>query len=185
MGLFKEWGVDNLSLRRKVRRRISKRKLKKRSEPKDYTGRTYNDYIEFIKGNSNYLTTEMETVYNQQSGPYIQTFILENTNLMIGILKNKRTAEEMSNTLNYFEDILTNDMYNRLFSLILTDRGSEFYKPNLFELSHKTGKIRTNIFYCDAQMPSQKPHVENNHGFIRAILEKQTNMKEITQEIST
>lgn len=49
----------------------------------------------------------------------------------------------------------------------LTDRGSEFAKPQLFEINHETGKIRGNIFYCDAQMPSQKPHVENNHEFIR------------------
>jgi len=27
-----------------------------------------------------------------------------------------------------------------------------------------------NIFYCDAQMPSQKAHVENNNEFIRDII---------------
>ena len=39
-------------------------------------------------------------------------------------------------------------------------------KPQLFEINHETGEIRSNIFYCDAQTPSQKPHVENNHEFI-------------------
>ena len=61
-------------------------------------------------------------------------------------------------------------MYQRLFGLLLTDRGSEFAKSQLFEVNTETGKIRSNIFYCDAQMPSQKPHVENNHEFIRDII---------------
>lgn len=117
-------------------------------------------------------TTEMDTVYNQQDGPYIQTFIFENTGLMIGLLKQHKTADEMSNSLNYFQDILPDDMYYKLFGLLLTDRGSEFAKPNLFEINHETGEISTYIFYCDAQTPSQKPHVENNHAFIRDIISK-------------
>ena len=88
----------------------------------------------------------------------------------------------MSNSLNYFQDILSYDMYQKLFSLILTDRGSEFAKPQLFEINHETGEIRGNIFYCDAQMPSQKPHVENNHEFIRNIIPKKRNMKDLTQD---
>ena len=139
MGLFKDWGVTNLELRRKVTRKLRRKKLKKRAEPADYTGKKYEDYLEFIKSNPCSATTEMDTVYNHQDGPYIQTFIFENTSLMIGLLKQKKTAEEMSNSLNYFQDILPDDMYQKLFSLILTDRGSEFAKPQLFEINHETG----------------------------------------------
>ena len=51
-----------------------------------------------------------------------------------------------------------------------------------FEINHETGKFRTNIFYCDAQMASQKPHVENNHIFIRDIIQKKKSMKNLTQD---
>lgn len=88
----------------------------------------------------------------------------------------------MSDSLNYFQDILPDEMYQKLFGLILTDRGAEFSKPQLFEMNCQTGEIRTNIFYCDSQMPSQKPHVENNHEFIRYIIQKKKSMKELTQE---
>ena len=37
MGLFKDWGVTNLDLRRKVTRKSKKKKLKKRAETADYT----------------------------------------------------------------------------------------------------------------------------------------------------
>ena len=124
----------------------------------------------------------MDTVYNRQNGPYIQTFIFENTNFMIGVLKKNKTAEEMSNSLNYFQEILSEDMFKKLFGLILTDRGSEFNKPNLFEINYNTGELRTNIFYCDAQMPSQKPHVENNHELLRYIIPKNIDIKNLTQE---
>lgn len=76
---------------------MRRKKIKKRAEPADYTGRKYEDYLEFIKNNPCSATTEMDTVYNHQDGPYIQTFMFENTGFMIGFLKQKKTAEEMSN----------------------------------------------------------------------------------------
>ena len=181
MGLFRDWGITNLSLKRKVKRKIKNQKLKKRSEPADYTGRKYEDYIKFIEENPNVPTTEMDTVYNNANGPYIQTFIFEHTGLMIGILHSEKTAISMASSLDRFQDILEDD-YSKLFSLILTDRGSEFSKPQLFEINHETGEIRTNIFYCDPQTPSQKPHVENNHNFVREILPNGMSWTKLTQE---
>lgn len=181
MGLFSDWGINNLSLKRKVKRKIRNKKLKKRNESVDYTGRKYQDYLEFIKEHSNIPTTEMDTIYNSPSGPCIQTFIFENTGLMIGRLHQVKNSESMSNTLNELQELLDND-YSKLFSLILTDRGSEFAKPRLFEINHDTGEFRTNIFYCDPQSPSQKPHVENNHNFVREILPRGMDWYHLTQE---
>lgn len=181
MGLFKEWDINTISLKRAVKRKNSTKKLKKRNEPADYTGRKYEDYLKFIEGNPNVPTTEMDTVYNNASGPYIQTFIFEHTGLMIGILHSEKTAKSMSDALNKLQDILGND-YVQLFSLLLTDRGTEFAKPDLFEINMETGEIRSNIFYCDAQTPSQKPHVENNHNFVREILPNGMSWTNLTQE---
>ena len=100
---------------------------------------------------------------------------------MIGKLKQLKNAESMSNSLNEFQEILKDD-YNKLFSIILTDRGSEFAKPQLFELNIETGELRSNIFYCDPQTPSQKPHVENNHNFVREILPNGMDWYHLTQE---
>lgn len=181
IGLFNDWGINNLSLKRKVKRKVKNKKLKKRNEPTDYTGRKYQDYLEFIKQHPNIPTTEMDTIYNSQSGPYIQTFIFENTGLMIGKLHQVKNSESMSNSLTEFQDILEDD-YSKLFSLLLTDRGSEFAKPRLFEINYDTGEFRTNIFYCDPQTPSQKPHVENNHNFVRDILPRGMDWYHLTQE---
>ena len=181
MGLFRDWNITNLSLKRKVQRRMRNKKLKKRNEPANYTGRKFEDYLKFIKEHPNVQTTEMDTVYNNQSGPYIQTFIFQHTCLMIGILHSALTSASMASSLDNFQEILGED-YSKIFSLILTDRGSEFVKSELFEVNMDTGEIRTNIFYCDPQQSSQKPHVENNHNFVREILPNGMSWIDLTQE---
>ena len=179
-GIFQDYGINNFSLRRQVS--MKKRKqLKKRKEPVNYDGRRYKDFLQFIKDNPNIITTEMDTVYNHQDGPYIQTFIFQNTGLMIGFLHIEKTSESMASTLDDLQEILKND-YFKLFSLILTDRGTEFQKYELFEVNTETGEIRTNIFYCDPQTPSQKPHVENNHNYVRDIIPNGKSLKTLTQE---
>ena len=88
----------------------------------------------------------------------------------------------MSKTLNKFQDILSDKEYEKLFSVLLTDRGSEFAKPQQFEINMDTGEIRSKIFYCDPMQSSQKPHVENNHIFIREILPNGQDWSSLTQE---
>lgn len=92
-----------------------------------YKGRRYKDYLEFVKHNPTIPTTQMDTVYNQQEGPYIQTFIFQNTGLMLVFLHIEKTSESMASTLDDLQVILEDDYY-KLFSLLLTDRGSEFEK---------------------------------------------------------
>lgn len=179
-GVFQDYGINNFSLRRQVSMR-QRKKLKKRKEPVNYDGRRYKDYLEFIEDNPTIPTTQMDTVYNQQDGPYIQTFIFQNTGLMIGFLHKEKTSESMANTLDDLQITLENDYY-KLFSLLLTDRGSEFEKYGLFEVNSETGEIRSNIFYCDPQTPSQKPNVENSHNYVRDIIPNGKSLKNLTQE---
>lgn len=179
-GIFQDYGINNFSSRRQVAMR-KRKKLKKRKEPVNYEGRRYKDYLEFVKENPIIPTTQMDTVYNQQDGPYIQTFIFQNTGLMIGFLHTEKTSESMASTLDNLQETLKDD-YQKLFSLLLTDRGSEFEKYELFEVNAETGEIRSNIFYCDPQTPSQKPHVENNHNYVRDIIPNGKSLKNLTQE---
>lgn len=181
MGLFKEFGIDNFSLKKKVQRRIKSKKLKKRRQPVNYEGREYKDYLEYAKTHPFEHTTEMDTVYNSQSGPFIQTFIFENTGLMIGFLHKERTSVSMASTLDKLQELLEDDYYTH-FSLLLTDRGPEFEKYDLFENNYQTDEARGHIFYCDPQRPDQKPHVENNHNLVRNILPNKRNLDKLTQE---
>ena len=181
MGLFKEFGIDNFSLRKKVSRKVKSKILKKRRQPVNYKGREYKDYLEYAKSHPFESTTEMDTVYNSQSGPYIQTFIFEYTGLMIGFLHSEKTSISMASTLDKLQELLEDDYYTH-FSLLLTDRCSEFEKYDLFENNYQTDESRGHIFYCDTQRPDQKPHVENNHNFIRNILPNKRKLDKLTQD---
>ena len=178
--IFKDYGIDRFSLRRQVSMKPRK-KTKVRKEPTNYEKHKYEDYLKFIQANPTLNTTEMDTVYNQNEGPFIQTFLFQNTGLMIGFLHKEKTSASMAATLDYLQEILHDD-YKKLFSLILTDRGSEFEVSKLFEVNFETGEFRTNIFYCDPQTPSQKPHVENNHNYVRDILPNGKKLSKLTQE---
>lgn len=181
MGVFKDYGIDNFSLKEQVNRKQFKNKYKKRKEPTNYENHKYKDYLKFKEDNSEVPTTEMDTVLNSQSGPYIQTFYFEGSGIIIGFIHKEKTSESMSKTLDYLENKLGHDLYRELFSLILTDRGVEFEKVNLFEINQETGEFRTNIFYCDAYQSSQKPHVENTHNYIRDIIPNEIDISNITQ----
>lgn len=180
--VFKDDGINNFSLKEQVNRKKFKNKYKKRKEPTNYDGHRYKDYLKFKEENPDTPTTEMDTVLNSQSGPYIQTFYFEGSGLMIGFLHQEKTSESMAKTLDSLEDILEHDTYRELFPLILTNRGVEFEKVQLFEFNKNTGEFRTNIFYCDAYQSSQKPHIENTHNYIRDIIPNEVDMSNLTQE---
>ena len=179
-GIFKDYGIDNFSLRRQVSMK-KKKSLKPRRSPSLYNGHKYEDYLEFKKEHPNMPTTEMDTVYNDPEGPYIQTFIFENTQMMIGFLHREKTSASMASSLDHLEDVLQED-FPRIFSLLLTDRGPEFEKHDLFEINPETGVIRSNIYYCDPQASYQKPHVENNHNYVRDVIPNGKKLDMLTQE---
>ena len=120
---------------------VKKTKLKKRKEPQNYDGRTYSYSLNYKVLNPYLPTTKMDTVYNSQSGPYVQTFMFENACFMLGILYMDKTADSMSTTLSIFQDILSNEEYKELFSLLLTDRGTEFGRTDNLKLILKQVKL--------------------------------------------
>lgn len=180
-GVFKDFGVDNFSLKEQVQRKQWSKKYKKRKEPANYKGRSHQDYITFIQQNPEAKVVEMDTVYNSASGPYIQTFIFPELEFMIGRLHGEKTSENMALSLDYYQNKLGFDEFVRLFSLLLTDRGTEFEKFNFFERD-KQGNSRLHIFYCDAMQSAQKPHVENNHKYVRDIIPNGIDIGKLTQE---
>ena len=181
MGLFKDFGVDKFSLKEVVNRKSFHGKYKVRKEPAVYTFHKYTDYLAFCREALHAPTTEMDTVYNDPSGPFIQTFIFEGTSFMFGTLHEEKTSRSMADTLDDLQERLGDDLFKSLFSLLLTDRGSEFEKVSLFETNSRTEELRLNIFYCDPMQSAQKPHVENNHNYIRDIIPNGYPLTHLTQ----
>ena len=71
--------------------------------------------------------------------------------------------------------------YSQLFPIILTDNGSSFLDPSLFEMPHRQD-VLTKVFYCDPMSSWQKGRLEKNHEFIRYILPKGTSFDSLTEQ---
>ena len=180
-GVFKEFNVDNFSLKEQVNRKQFKGKYKKRKEPANYNGRRYADYLDFCAQHPELHVVEMDTVYNHPSGPYLQTFHFSDVRMMIGRLHQDKTSESMASTLDIFQEWLGLELFRELFPVLLTDRGSEFEMFQLFE-KDKSNNDRLRIFYCDPMQSSQKPHVEGNHNYVRDIIPNGKPMGGLAQE---
>ena len=77
-----------------------------------------------------------------------------------------------------FLEYIGKENFSSLCDCILTDRGSEFSKPELFE-KDTTGNKRCKVFYCDPMRSCQKARVEKEHTVLRYIVVKNKSFEDI------
>lgn len=179
-GIFKEFGLIDIDLRIKTKRKITKKasnKYKKRKDKKYLNGRTYDDFINYTAENKNLSVVEMDTVYNNGStGPFMQTFKFLDYSFMFIVYQEEKTAKSMVEGVDLLEKILGKELFNEEVAIIKTDRGSEFSDAEGFEKEENESR-RTRIFYCDPMASGQKGSLENNHKEIRYICPKENDLK--------
>ena len=73
-------------------------------------------------------------------------------------------------------------MFKRIFEVILTDNGSEFFNPISIETDYTTGEVLAHVFYCDPSASYQKGSIEKNHEYIRYVLPKKSSFDNLTQD---
>lgn len=181
-GIFREFGLLDIDLRIKTKRKITKKasnKYKKREDKKYLNGRTYDDFINYTAENKNLSVVEMDTVYNNGStGPFMQTFKFLDYSFMFIVYQEEKTAKSMVEGVDLLEKILGEDLFNEEVAIIKTDRGSEFCDAEGFEKEENESR-RTRIFYCDPMASGQKGSLENNHKEIRYICPKENDLKDL------
>ena len=181
-GIFREFGLLDIDLRIKTKRKITKKasnKYKKREDKKYLNGRTYDDFINYTAENKNLSVVEMDTVYNNGStGPFMQTFKFLDYSFMFIVYQEEKTAKSMVEGVDFLEKILGEDLFSEEVAIIKTDRGNEFCDAEGFEKEENESR-RTRIFYCDPMASGQKGSLENNHKEIRYICPKENDLKDL------
>ena len=181
-GIFREFGLLDIDLRIKTKRKIAKKasnKYKKREDKKYLNGRTYDDFINYTAENKNLSVVEMDTVYNNGStGPFMQTFKFLDYSFMFIVYQEEKTAKSMVEGVDLLEKILGEDLFSEEVAIIKTDRGSEFCDAEGFEKEENESR-RTRIFYCDPMASGQKGSLENNHKEIRYICPKENDLNDL------
>lgn len=181
LGVFE---VRNIDLQRKVKYKPRKENEKSRTriDIAVRKERTYEDFLNYITMHPEASIVEMDTVIGFSGGKVLLTLLFRKTKLMLIYLLDNKTKNCVTKQFELIKEKLGNDLYKKLFEVVLTDNGSEFFNPFGIELDNKTGEVLSHLFYCDPGKSYQKGTIEKNHEFIRYILPKGTSFNSLTQE---
>lgn len=175
--------VRNIDLPRKVRfKQRVKNNTTYKIDKECLIDRTYEDFIEYLNINPDTSIVQMDTVIGKQGGKCLLTIHFVDTSFMLAFLREHNDAQSVIDIFNNIQETVTIDKFKELFSLILTDNGSEFSNPTEIEFDMNTGELRTQIFYCHPSSPFEKGSCEVNHELLRRILPKGTSLDNLTQE---
>ena len=79
---------------------------------------------------------------------------------MLILKMENQTTDEVTRMFEYLQYMIPEDDYKRLFQVILTDNGHEFFDVNNIECIHSTGEYVTHLFFCEPHMSCQKGMIE-------------------------
>ena len=181
LGVF---SFKNIDLPRKVRykKRKENEKQRIRRETAIRKGRTYEEFKEYVGKHPECSIVEMDTVEGIKGGKVYLTLLLRQSKFMLIYLMEKKTMECVEKAFEKIKEILGIDMFKKVFEVILTDNGTEFFDPISIEVDKETGEIISHIFYCDPGASWQKGAIEKNHEYIRYVLPTGSTFDNLTQD---
>ena len=181
LGVF---SFRNIDLPRKVKYKPRKENEKQRirRETAIRKGRTYEDFKEYISKHSEASIVEMDTVEGKKGGKVFLTLLFRQSKFMLIYLMDKKTTECVEEAFKQIKEAIGIKTFKKVFEVILTDNGSEFFNPISIEVDEETGEIISHVFYCNPGASWQKGAIEKNHEYIRYVLPKGSSFDELTQE---
>ena len=108
------------------------------------------------------------------------TMLHRKSGFMIICLLKEHNQMAVIEAINDICDKLGIELFQKLFQVILADRGTEFGNPYAIECD-RNGEIKTKLFYCDPYCSWQKGMLERNHEFIRQVLSKGKSFNDLSQ----
>ena len=179
-GVFEFKPIDMPRMVRYKKRQNTKRRTRQEREIR--IGRTYEDFKNYIFENPDLNIVEMDTVEGiSEDFKCLLTLYWRKTHFMMIFLLESQTTDEVTQVFEYLQQELLEDEYKKLFPIILTDNGHEFFDVQNIECDHKTGEQLSQVFYCDPHESWQKGGIEKNHELIRYVLPKGTSFENLTQ----
>ena len=181
LGVF---SFKNIDLPRKVK--YKKRKENKRQRIRQETairrGRTYEYFKEYIGKHPECSIVEMDTVEGRKGGKVFLTLLIRQSKFMLIYLMENKTMECVEEVFKGIKKAIGIELFKKIFEVILTDNGSEFFNPISIEKDEETEEILSHVFYCDPGAAWQKGAIEKNHEYIRYVLPKGSSFDKLTQE---
>ena len=125
----------------------------------------------------------MDTVMgSQESNKCLLTLIIVKTNFMIIRLLDSKNMASVDEEISKLKEKLGIKLFSKVFRIVLTDNGSEFFNPKNIEFDTLSGNKTCNVFYCKPYSSWQKGCIEKNHEYIRKLFPKGTSFDSFSQE---
>lgn len=146
-------------------------------------GRRFDDFLRFMEDNSDLPLVQLDTVIGRVGGKVIMTVHFVNSDFMIGLLLDNKTAAEASDKIMKLKSTLKNAgfSFGKLAPVLLTDNGGEFSNVFAFE-NDADGNSESSLFFCEPRSPEEKAEIEKNHTMFRDIVPKGTSFDNFTQD---
>ena len=162
---------------------ISKEQQKQSRLAKQERG--YPDFLKYANSHVMMTYTQMDTVEGSKAPgdvARLSTFICPSLRLFICFPMPDGKMESLVRVIDKLYTTLGNEDYSLLFSVLLTDNGTEFFDPWSIETDKSSGIIRSHVFYCHPYSSWEKGAIENCHTLLRRIIPKGTTLKYVTEE---
>ncbi|MDK2902852.1 MAG: transposase, family [Clostridiales bacterium] len=140
------FAARNIDLPRKVRYRPRKKSTVNFKVDKSCRiGRTDDDFLAFINDKPDTSVIDMDSVKGSKGGKVLLTIHFIDSQFMLAFIRKFNISQSVIDIFNNLYQRLGPDIFRELFSIILTDNGSEFSNPSAIEFD-KDSKRRTRIF---------------------------------------
>ena len=146
-------------------------------------GRTFDDFLAFVEDNRDIPLVQLDTVIGKIGGKVIMTIHFVNSDFMIGLLLENKTAAEAASKIQGLK-VKLNTLgfrFGDIAPLLLTDNGGEFSIVSAFE-NDTEGNAESNMFFCEPCSPHEKAEIEKNHTLFRDVVKTGTSFDDFSQE---
>ncbi len=146
-------------------------------------GRTFDDFLAFVEDNRDIPLVQLDTVIGKIGGKVIMTIHFVNSDFMIGLLLENKTAAEAASKIQGLKAELNTlgFRFGDIAPLLLTDNGGEFSIVSAFE-NDTEGNAESNMFFCEPCSPHEKAEIEKNHTLFRDVVKTGTSFDDFSQE---
>ena len=154
--------------------------------PLDYDwldGRRYSDYLAYIDEHPDENIWQMDTVLGKKG--YDEKCVLSlfypKSKLQLYFLLEHCISLEVQRVFDGIKEYLGAELFKEIFSIILTDNGTEFHDPLTLETDVNTGEVLNHIFYCEPRHSEQKGGCEKNHEHFRELCPKGISLNSLSK----
>lgn len=170
--------TKNIDLPRKVRYKKRNKKATNKDnqttkEPNYLKGRIHNDFLLYLKENQVSYFTEMDTVEGiiGKGQSCLLTLYIKEAEFLFIFKILEQTITCVNQKIKEIKLTISNEMFHKIFIIILTDNGSEFKRPSEIE-NNGPDVLDSKVFYCEPQRSDQKSQIELSHEYIRRYIPK-------------